>query len=461
MAVQINVHPIRAHPLSDEPLTIHDAATALQRGSLRPGDLVEQCLARIAGHEDRVRAWVLVDEVGARQQAEQAGNEIARGVYRGALHGIPIGIKDIIDVAGFPTRAGSSITDPRPAEGDAAVVARLRKAGAIILGKTVTTEFASFDPPVTRNPWNLDRTPGGSSSGSAAAVAGGMCLGAIGSQTGGSITRPASYCGIAGCKPTYGRVSLAGIVPLAFGLDHPGPMARTVADLAVLLAAIAGADERDPLAADAAVPDYAATLDERPKPRLGLVETFFMEQAEPAIRDAVMQTCARLTAAGARVDRAALPGSFGEVVEMHMRLMAGGAADFHRHWFPARRAEYGPKIASLLDRGLALPAIDYAAAVAHQALFKRQVLASLDDCDALIMPATRGTAPGRETTGDPSFNSPWSYSGLPVVSIPVALDSEGMPLCVQLVGRPFEEAALLAVAAWCEAAIAFDAMPSG
>jgi Asp-tRNA(Asn)/Glu-tRNA(Gln) amidotransferase A subunit family amidase len=441
-------------------LTIASAASELRTGRLRPLDLVEHSLARIKRFEGRVQAWVLVDEAGARRQAEEASAELTRGVDRGPLHGIPLGIKDIVDVAGFATRAGSPITDSRPAQRDATIVARLRAAGAVILGKTVTTEFASFDPPRTCNPWNLERTPGGSSSGSAAAVAMGMCLGAIGSQTGGSITRPASYCGIAGCKPTYGRVSLAGIVPLAFGLDHPGPMARTVKDLAILLASIAGPDEHDPLAANVPVSDYVAALDNPKPPRLGLLETFFMDSAEQPVRDGVRTTIEQLVSRGATVRAATLPAGFDEVLTMHRRLMAVGAADFHRRWFPQQRARYGPKIASLLDEGLATPAIDYAAAVAHQQRLKRDILTALAEADALIMPATPGTAPPRDSTGDPRFNSPWSYTGLPVVSLPVAVAGDGLPVCVQLVGRPFGEAQTLSAAAWCEAAIGFRAAPA-
>jgi aspartyl-tRNA(Asn)/glutamyl-tRNA(Gln) amidotransferase subunit A len=440
--------------------TILEAAEAFRAGTLRPTELVERCLARIGRWEGAVRAWVLVDEEGARRQARVADEALAAGRDAGPLLGIPIGIKDLVDVRGWPTRAGSALTSDRPADEDATVAARLRRAGAVFLGKTVTTEFASFDPPPTANPWDLQRTPGGSSSGSAAAAALGMCLGAIGSQTGGSITRPASYCGVAGLKPTYGRVSLAGIVPLAYGLDHPGPIARTVADLAVLLAAIAGPDPRDPLSSPAPAADYvAAVRGPRNPPRLGLVEDYFLETAEPPVRRVVEAALERLRVAGAEIVPARLPASFGEVVAMHRRLMAAGAADFHRRWFPARRGEYGPRIAQLLDEGLALAAIDYAQAAAHQQRFAAEMAAALAGADALVMPATPDTAPGRQSTGDPRFNSPWSYSHLPVASLPCGLAEDGMPVAVQLVGRPMEEANLLAAAAWCEEVFAFGARP--
>src|SRR5437588_6861174 len=241
--------------------TLHAASAALRLGRISPVDLLDTCLERIDRYEPRVHAWVFVDWDSARAEAERADAELRRGLWRGPLHGIPLGIKDIFDVFDWPTAAGSRLWAKSMARRDATVVQRLRQAGAVLLGKTVTTQWASFDPPVTVNPWHPSRTPGGSSSGSAAAVACGMCLGALGSQTGGSITRPASYCGVAGCKPTYGRVSGAGVVPLAGSMDHPGPMARTARDLAVILQAIAGPDPRDPSCADRPVPDLLTRLD--------------------------------------------------------------------------------------------------------------------------------------------------------------------------------------------------------
>src|SRR6266478_5368146 len=225
---------------------IHQAADEIRQGRLSPTELLDPCLAQIDRHEPRVRAWVFVDRESARAQCEQLTQELSRGQNRGPLHGIPLGIKDIYDVFDWPTAAGSRLWAQSIARRDATVVERLRQAGAVFIGKTVTTQYASFDPPPTRNPWHPGRTPGGSSSGSAAALACGMCLGALGSQTGGSITRPASYCGVAGCKPSYGRVSASGIVPLAPSMDHPGPIARSVRDLAILLQAIAGSDPLDP-----------------------------------------------------------------------------------------------------------------------------------------------------------------------------------------------------------------------
>lgn len=442
-----------------EPQTLCAAAAEIRLGRLSPVELVEQCLARIEAYEPRVRAWVMVDAAGARQAARQAADELARGHDRGPLHGIPCGIKDIVDVAGWPTLAGSTLRTGHVAKQDAAVVARLRQAGAILLGKTVTTEFASFDPPSTRNPWRLDRTPGGSSSGSAAGVAMGFCLAAIGSQTGGSITRPASFCGVAGCKPTYGRVSAQGVVPLSRHIDHVGPLARSVSDLAVLLDTIAGYDPADATTADVPVGAYAAACQNPRPPRLAVVTDSFFTLEDSSVDGATRAALDRLRAAGASIDGVDFPSAFAEVLLHHRRMMAVEAAEYHEPTFRSRREQYGPHIASLIEEGFQTSALDYARALVHRRELQRELLACFADFDALITRATTTTAPGVETTGDPKFNAPWSYVGYPTVSIPCALADDGLPVSLQFIGRPFDEARLFQAAAWCEAVLEFDEQP--
>src|SRR5262245_19397863 len=246
----------------NEPRTITDAAELIRRGDLTPVELLDQCLARIDRYEERVRAWVVVDRAGAREQAERLTAELNRGENRGPLHGIPVGIKDIIDGFDMPTACGSKLWANSYAERDATCVERLRHAGAVILGKTVTTAYASFDPPPTRNPWNLERTSGGSSSGSAAAVACGMCLAALATQTGGAITRPARYCGGDSLKPSPRRVSVDGVLPLAPSMDHVGAMANSIRDLAIIIQTIAGRDSRVGFTfhGHAPIPDVLGTI---------------------------------------------------------------------------------------------------------------------------------------------------------------------------------------------------------
>jgi Asp-tRNA(Asn)/Glu-tRNA(Gln) amidotransferase A subunit family amidase len=445
-------------------MTILGAASAIRSGRTTARELVERSLAQIDALESRVRAWVLVDAVGAREAAGRADDEIAHGRDRGPLHGLPIGIKDLCDVAGWPTLAGSPLRAGHRAERDATVVARLRQAGAIILGKTVTTEFASFDPPPTRNPWNLERTPGGSSSGSAAGVALGMCLGAIGSQTGGSITRPASFCGVAGCKPTFGRVSGAGVVPLSRHMDHVGPIARSVADLAAMLAAVAGYDPADPTTVDVPVDDYLAACQKPGPPRLAIVdEPFFFAGVPDSMKAGIIKASHVFGEAGAEIRIAKLPVSFSDVISLHRRLMTAEAAEYHEPMFRQQRERYGKQIAGLIEEGLATRAVDYVGALVHRRTLQRELLASFcdgDEFDALITPATTSTAPGVETTGDPRFNSPWSYVGYPTVSFPCGLADDGLPIALQFVGRPFQEARLLAAASWCEGVLEFEAAPS-
>lgn len=447
-------------PMRNNLPTILAAADDLRAGRLSPSDLVERCLDQIDRHEPRIHAWVMVDHEGARATARKAADEIARGQYRGPLHGIPIAIKDIFDVAGWPTLAGSSLRAGHVAERDATVVRRLREAGAILLGKTVTTEFASFDPPVTRNPWNIERTPGGSSSGSAASVALGMCLGAIGSQTGGSITRPASYCGVAGSKPTFGRVSGHGVVPLSRHMDHVGPIARTVGDLAAMLAVIAGYDALDATTVDHPVDDYLSGCRDAAAPRLGIVHDAFFLQGLPASMKAALDDAnRRFNEAGATIVTATLPGEFSQVTVLHRRINAVEAAEYHRPMYEKHRERYGRNIASLIEEGLSTTAVSYSEALVHRRQLQRDLLDAFTHCDAFVTPATTSTAPGPETTGDPKFNSPWSYVGYPTISFPCGLADDGLPIALQLVGRPFGEARLFAAAAWCERIVGFDLRP--
>jgi aspartyl-tRNA(Asn)/glutamyl-tRNA(Gln) amidotransferase subunit A len=420
--------------------TLHEAAAALRQRQTTPAELVERCLKNIDTWEPHVHAWVFVDRDGARTEAKRLGDELQRGAYRGPLHGIPIAIKDIFDVFDWPTAAGSKLWANSIARADCEVVKRLRQAGAIFLGKTVTTQYASFDPPVTRNPWNLERTPGGSSSGSAAAVAALMCLGAMGSQTGGSITRPASYCGVAGIKPSYGLVPLDGIMPLAPSMDHPGPIGRCVRDLGLMLQVIADPTDWTTPTADAA-------------PLLGRVRGLFDDRAEPGVREAMNEVHAKLAEAGATVKEVSLPAGFGEVIARHRTIMAVESAAFHERRLAKHPTDYLPKIRSLLAEGLATPAPEYARCREHQQQLSADMAACFAEADVLIMPATTSPAPDPTTTGDPAFNSPWSYTGLPAASFPTGQFIDGLPLSLQLVGAKGAEAELLAVSVWCEHAL--------
>jgi len=433
--------------------TICGTSEEIQSGRLAAVALLEECLARIDRLEPKVRAWVLVDRERALAEARQRDEELRRGQWRGPLHGIPLGIKDIIDVFDWPTGCGSPLWQNSIARQDAPVVQHLREAGAVLIGKTVTTQYASFDPPVTRNPWKLDRTPGGSSSGSAAAVACGMCLGALASQTGGSITRPAAFCGVPGCKPSYNRVNAAGVLPLAASMDHVGVIANCAADLALMLEVIAWKNPKSEIRNPkeeprALVSDFGFRISDLP--RLGLLHGMFDQRADAVMREAMDRACTRLRDQGATVAEVPLPPAFAEVEPRHRVVMAVEAAQYHEQRLRRHPEDYAPRIRSLLEEGLKCPAPEYARCKEHQRDLSTKMTLCLQSVDALITPATRGSAPDAGTTGDPIFNSPWSYVGFPTVSLPVELSPDGLPLSIQLVGRMFEEERLLAVASWCE-----------
>ena len=428
--------------------TIHEAAEAIKGRRVSPIDLVEQCFAAIDRWEQHVHAWVFVDREYALAEAKRLTEELAKGRYRGPLHGIPIGVKDIYDVFDWPTACGSRLWANAIARQDAPIVASMRTAGAIFLGKTVTTQYASFDPPVTKNPWNLAHTPGGSSSGSAAAVSTGMCLGALGSQTGGSITRPASYCGIAGCKPTYGLLNLDGIMPLAHSMDHPGPMAHNVMDLALMLRAMT----KDIVFEPANFAEKAAVASSRPC--FGRVRQLFEEQAEEPVRDMMDEIAHRFAEDGAEVKELALPAGFSDVIQQHRIVMAVEGAQFHQARLRRHPDDYLPRIKQLMEEGLNCPAPEFARAKEHQQELTQAMHYLMLGNLILLTPATTGPAPLADTTGNPAFNSPWSFTGLPTISIQTGYFVDGLPLAIQLVAGPNREDLLFSVAAWCEKRLA-------
>jgi aspartyl-tRNA(Asn)/glutamyl-tRNA(Gln) amidotransferase subunit A len=423
--------------------------------------LVDRALTRIERLDGTLKAWVVIDRAAARSAATELDREAREGRLRGPLHGVPIGIKDIFCTAGLATEAGSKALAGFVPDYDAEAVVRLKRAGAIMLGKLVTTEFAALDPAATRNPWNLEHTPGGSSSGSGAAVAARMCHAAIGSQTVGSTIRPSAYCGIVGLKPAYGRISRYGMVPLAPSLDHVGILARSVTDAAAVLAAMAGADLRDRASLAVAIDDYInAAAQSVCAPRIALMPKAFDERATAETRDAVAAAVARLAAAGARFEAIEAPPSFADVAENTILELAAEAAEVQRERFTEKKDLYGPKIRELIERGLATPAWEYIRALEVQKRFRREVDQLLTRFDAILTPATPDVAPaGIGSTGDPSFNVPWTLSGHPVIAIPCALVPSGLPLSIQLTGAALGEGRLLSIARWCEEVLAFDALP--
>lgn len=440
--------------MADEPLTITAAAPLIRSGELTPSELLEQCLRRIDVYEPKVQAWVYLDRERARRDAAHLTDAVKKGDYRGPLHGIPIGVKDIIDVFDMPTGCGSKLWANSYARRDATVVERLRAAGALILGKTVTTPYAFTDPPKTRNPWNLDRTPGGSSSGSAAAVACGMCLGAIATQTGGSTTRPASYCGVCSLKPMWGGVSVDGVLPLAPSLDHVGVMANCVRDLAILYQEI-GIDDSG--FCGGLNPDYLRILEEGFEIcHFAFVGGLFHDLADESMRS--LLTTLREPILGmtqkpsGRYDLR-LPDRFGDVLSRHYRMMALGAASVHAARLSRCPDDYPKNITRLIQDGIGFRGHDSIEDQMAHLDFHDHSCDSISRAGLLVTPAATGVAPTLDTTGSPAMNAPWSYSRLPTLSVPAGW-AENLPLGIQITARNYSESELFYGASFIEKRLA-------
>jgi Asp-tRNA(Asn)/Glu-tRNA(Gln) amidotransferase A subunit family amidase len=425
-------------------LTATDAAAEIARGAFSAEDYTRACLDRIEALDGEIKAFVHLDREHALAQARRLDERRAQGHSLGPLHGIPVAIKDIIDTADYATELGSPISAGRRPRHDATVVAKLRAAGAVIIGKTVTTEFAYFHPGPTRNPHDHAHTPGGSSSGSAAAVAAGMVPLALGSQTNGSVIRPAAFCGVFAIKPTHGLVSRAGVLPLSRKLDHIGAFARSLGDLALILEVIAGHDPADPDTAPFAAPDFRALQREPPPlpPRFAFVRTPLWEKADGETKAAFEELAATLGSAMETVD---LPQSWAEAWEIHRTIMA---TDMAHNLAPlVARGEPSEALRKLLAHGRGVVAVDYLGALAKVPRYGASIADIFDAYDAIVTPAAPGVAPkGLGSTGDPVFCTLWTLTGLPALSLPLFAGEGGLPLGAQLVGPLGRDGRLLRTA---------------
>lgn len=442
-------------------LTASELAARIRAGQVSPVEVVEAHLVQIERYDTSILAWVHVDRDGALAQARALEAEARGGRFRGPLHGVPVGIKDIFHVAGMVTAAGAGPFAHERPDADSAPAAFLRRAGAVILGKTATTEFAYSDPAPTRNPWNPEHTPGGSSSGSAAAVAARMIPLALGTQTIGSTLRPAAYCGIVGLKPTFGRISAAGVIPLAWSLDHVGIIARSVQDTALALSVLAGFDPADLYSAEVPAGDYLAGLD-RPgsPPRLGIPRGLFAGRAGEEVTAHLDAVAALLRNNGALVEEVPPPPSAGEIHDAGQLVLRAEAAAYHGARFSQHADDYRPRIRALVESGLQIRAADFVRAQQVRRQFRLEVSPLFDRYDALVMPVAPTAAPrGLDSTGDPVLCAPWSFAGLPSIALPGGLSADGLPLAVQLACGAFQEDRLLRVARWCEVVLGFAAAP--
>jgi len=428
--------------------TATDAARRIHEGEISSEELVGACLERIDQIDETVEAWAHLDRNYAIGQSRFCDTVRASGVNTGPLHGVPVGIKDIIDTKDMPTENGTVLDAGRRSMDDSSLVAQLRAAGAVILGKTVTTELAFYTPGKTRNPHNPDHTPGGSSSGSAAAVASGMAPLGVGSQTNGSVIRPASYCGVVGFKPTSGLISRRGVVAQSPTLDQMGLFGRTVADVALIAETIMAFDPQDPAMKPAAAPALSATAATEPPvpPLFALVKSPVWEEAEEDCREAFAELADAL---GERCEEVTLPDAFDEAVAMHRTVHSAEMANCYAHYYERGKDQLSDVLRNMIEEGQRVSAVDYQRALAGRDQLTAWLGEFFNDYDAIVTPAATGEAPkGLEATGSAIFCTIWTFCGTPAITLPLMEGSNGLPLGVQLVGGRGDDARLLRTANW-------------
>ena len=436
-------------------LNIHEAAELLKHKEISPVELTQAHLERIQLLDQRLNSFITVTPELAIEQARQAEMEIAQGSYKGALHGIPLALKDLYETQGIRTTGGSTFFADYFPEADAAVVQRLKEAGAVLLGKLnmheialgVTNENPHYGD--CCNPWDLTRITGGSSGGNAAALAAGLCMGAMGSDTGGSIRIPSSLCGVVGLKPTYGRVSLRGVIPLSWNLDHAGPMARSVRDIAILLQTIAGYDPQDAWSVDMPVENYLTIHEDGVRGwRIAVASDGYftdIEVVDGEVQSAVIQVAKVFESLGAQVEQVPFPNAR-EAAMVNGLMTPSDAAAFHHQRLAENPQGFGQDVLKRLQTGAAYNSTEYSLARRMQTILRCQFKEFFNEFDLLLTPTTPITAPVRGSA-DPfdrprvltRFTAPYNLTGLPALSIPCGWSSEKMPIGLQIVGKPWAE----------------------
>ena len=428
-------------------LSATDAVERIGRGEITSVELVEACLERIEEREDEVQAWAFLDAETARAQAQTLHDHRAAGRPLGPLHGLPVALKDIIDTKGMPTENGTVLDSGRVPVNDAVLVAQLKAAGAIIMGKTVATELAYFTPGKTRNPHDPARTPGGSSSGSAAAVAAGMVPLAVGTQTAGSVIRPAAFCGIVGFKPSRGLISRRGVLCQSHTLDTVGVFARSVPDAALIAQTLAAFDPQSGRIPRPAPPLIATAESDPPvPPAFAFVKQPAWDKADADTRDGFAEIVELL---GEQCEEISLPASFDQALDFHRLVQLTELAKHYSGYMEKGRDRLSEKLLAAVDEGTGTLARDYLAALDRIGVYNTVLDEIFDHVDAIITPAAPGQAPADLTqTGDPAFCSMWTLTGVPAVTLPLMQGADAMPMGVQLVGRAGDDARLLRTARW-------------
>jgi len=429
-------------------LTAYQAAQGIREGLFSSEDLVRACIEQIKAREPEVQAWAYFDAEHALSQAKRADDWRSAGKPLGSLHGVPVGIKDIIDTGDMPTEDGTPLHSGRNPWHDAKVVELLRTAGAVIMGKTVTTELATYAPGKTRNPHNLEHTPGGSSSGSSAAVAAGMVPLAIGTQTNGSLIRPAAYCGVFGFKPTRGLISRQGILHQSEHLDQPGGFARSVEDLALLGEVLSAYDPDEPgMSLHANVPMLRVCQEESPMPpKLALIKTPWWSQLDSDTQEGFGELVEHLNQ---HVGEFVLPDSATAVLDWHKAVMEADIATNYETEYECGADKLSALLREQIERGRNVKAVDYLQALARIPVVTEALDEIFDRYDAILTPAVAGAAPhGLESTGNPMYCTLWTFCGMPSLNLPLLQAGNGLPVGVQLVGRVGDDARLLRTARW-------------
>lgn len=435
-------------------LGARQAAQGIRDGLFSSEDLVQACIEHIQAREPEVQAWAFFDPEHALGQARRADEWRAAGKPLGLLHGVPVGIKDIIDTGDMPTEDGTPLHAGRAPWHDAKVVDLLRAAGAVIMGKTVTTELATYFPGKTRNPHNPEHTPGGSSSGSAAAVAAGMVPLALGTQTNGSLIRPAAFCGVFGFKPSRGLISRQGILRQSPQLDQPGGFARSVEDLALLGEVLSAYDPDEPDMRPRSCLPMQRVCDEEPPlpPKLALVKTPLWPQADADVQGGLAELMEHL---GKHAGEFVLPDSAAKALEWHQTIMEADIAANYDVDYQRGADQLSNSLREQIERGRSIKAIDYLQARERIPVVTDALDDIFDTYDAIVTPAVAGAAPhGLDSTGSPMFCTLWTFCGMPCISLPLLQASNGLPVGVQLVGRVGDDARLLRTARWLVAAVA-------
>jgi Asp-tRNA(Asn)/Glu-tRNA(Gln) amidotransferase A subunit family amidase len=430
-------------------LSAADASQLIRAGEISSEMLVQACLARIDAVDREVEAWAFLDPEYALAQARTLDQRRREGQPIGPLHGVPIGIKDIIDTADMPTEDGTVLHAGRRPARDAAVVSMLRRAGAVILGKTVTTEYATYAPGKTKNPHNPEHTPGGSSSGSAAAVAAGMVPLAVGTQTNGSVIRPAAFCGTVGLKPSRGLIPRTGILRQSRTLDTVGVMARSVSDIALVMECICGYDPEDPDTRLFATPAFMHVAAEDPPlpPTLAFMRTPVWDAHIEAECAAALEELREHL--GERAEERLLPQSVGQAWAWHQTIMETDIASNFALDYDRGADRLSASLRAQIERGRNTRAIDYLSALAQLPRLEAGFAPIFDEFDAILTPATPGSAPaGLEGTGNPAFCTLWTLCGMPAITLPLLTAANGLPIGVQLIGRHGDDARLLRTAQW-------------